>query len=361
MWMFRDMMEMALDWHHTQNWRIHAKLKWRRVFDQCACPFRKELQKGCPWPGCSWPHILHLQLRRFLQISSAKHSMLAKNWVTYYCVQTCAKCVQDWTLTKFSASKQGVPESRTPKNRAKLKSLRRHLPTTWSVAQCHSTNTNFLCNFSPKETLFRCNLFVSHTSANSTVLYETNILEQNSNSCGEKQPRVWRIESHVFWLFVIVPQVNDDVIFVWGSHHSFVFLCALSPFFDILVCLGLELLKHCFSTKTALARKCDLQHLKRITIVPKIDWSCCFQSLSPITHTVPFLGHGWCGGHLFSLTITHSQKCHKSSAIKSETLRPSGNCSHLEIAPLKGGPAAEAQRVLDLALGMFGTQDAKQI
>ena len=126
MWMFRDMMEMALDWHHTQNWRIHAKLKWRRVFDQCACPFRKELQKGCPWPGCSWPHILHLQLRRFLQISSAKHSMLAKNWVTYYCVQTCAKCVQDWTLTKFAAPKRGVPESRTPKNHAKLKSVRRH-------------------------------------------------------------------------------------------------------------------------------------------------------------------------------------------------------------------------------------------
>ena len=126
MWMSRDMMEMALDWHHTQNWRIHTKLKWRRVFDQCACPFRKELQKGCPWPGCSWPHILHLQLRRFLQISSAKHSMLAKNWVTYYCAQTCAKCVQDWTLTKFAASKQGVPESRTPKNRAKLKSVRRH-------------------------------------------------------------------------------------------------------------------------------------------------------------------------------------------------------------------------------------------
>ena len=162
----------------------------REKHDKIVKVAHKETQQG-PEENTNQNNKMHsneMKLTGFKHCNTAKKHL--KTW--HQCICWCNN------HTKESCSvRRTVQEA---KKKQSLSVVAPHL--TRSVAQCHSTDAEFLPHFTPRETLFRFNLFVSHKSTNSVLLCETNRLKRNSDSLGMKCTRSQQIETHVLRLFV---------------------------------------------------------------------------------------------------------------------------------------------------------------
>ena len=148
-----------------------------------------------------------------------------------------------------------VPESFhtwAPRKSSKKQSLSVDVfPTTRSVAQCHSTDANFLQHFAPQETLFCSCVFVSKRATHSSECFWTNTSEQNSDSHGEILLRVQRIESgKIFMCFnslsTHLHESNDVIRVKHALDLCFLrALSALSPFLiSVLILWGAWVWNH---------------------------------------------------------------------------------------------------------------------